>query len=165
MVGEKLSLHFLSDHQFVLELLFFLLFFDQLLQRCRHRIEGVGQSGNLIVRLHWNTMAEVAAIDVCGGVVELGYGAGHGARQAGADDERYHFNDSKRKGDEQQTKFDGLRKITQSGKQTLIDLRHSGLDADPSRTKSAAGVPIHYLHSSSESDLRVYTCCWRRHGS
>ena len=91
MVREELRLHFLSDHQFVLQLLFFFLLLDQFFERCSHRVEGIGQSGNLIVRLHWNAMAEIAAIDVGGGVIELGDSARHRASQAGADNERDRF--------------------------------------------------------------------------
>src|SRR5580700_10742774 len=102
-------------------------------------------------------MFEVATIDVCGGVVELGDGAGHGASQAGTDDERYHFNDSKDNSHKQQTKFDGLRKVTEGCKQTLIDFRYSSLHPDGCRLKFVAGVPVDYRDGRAEGDLRIYS--------
>ena len=81
----ELGLHFLGDGQFVLQSLLLLLLLDQVLDGCGHGVERVGQRSQLVVRLHRNAMAEVSAIDVFGGVIELGHGAGHGAREAGSD--------------------------------------------------------------------------------
>ena len=77
--------------------------------------------------LHRNAMAEVSAIDVLGGVVELGDGAGHGAGEAGADDQRQQFDDGENNCGEQQHVLDAGGKVAQGGEQAGIKHRRPGL--------------------------------------
>ena len=73
-------------------------------------------------------MAEVSAIDVVGGVVELGDGAGHGAGQAGPDEQRQQFDDGENNRREQQQILNPGGKVTQRGEQAGIEHRRAGLD-------------------------------------
>ena len=93
MLRVELLLHFLRDGQFILQPLLLFLLLDQVLDRLSHRIEGIRQGRQLIMRLHRNAMAEVSAIDVFSGVVELGDRARHRASQAGPDEQCQQFDD------------------------------------------------------------------------
>ena len=66
-------------------------------------------------RLYRNAMAEVSAIDVFRGVVELGHGAGHRAREAGSDPQRQQFEDGKNHCREKQRVLHAGREVTQGG--------------------------------------------------
>ena len=61
------------------------------------------------------------------------------------------FNDGKENGHEQQTEFDCGRKVAKGRKQTLIDFRHAGLNADSSRSEPVAGIPVNHRYGCKES--------------
>ena len=144
MLRVELLLHFLRDGQFVLQPLLLFLLLDQVLDRLRHRIEGVRQGRQLIMRLHRNAMAEVSAIDVFSGVVELGDRARHRAGQAGPDEQRQQFDDGENHCREQQRILNPGGKVTQRGEQAGVEHRRPG--QDPQQRPCfflRAGCPIH----------------------
>ena len=156
MLREKLLLHFLGDGQFVLQPLFFFLLLDQVLDGRSHRVERIGQGSQLVVRLHRNAVAEVSAIDVFGGIVELGHGAGHGAGEASPDEQRQQFDDRENHRREQQQILHAGGKIAQGGEQTGVEHRGPGLDPEQrARFLLLAGRPIHHRKRRSESDFAI----------
>ena len=87
-----------------------------------------------------------------GGVVELGDGAGHGAGQAGPDEQRQQFDDGENHRREQQQILHAGGKVTQRGEQAGIEHRRPSLDPEQrARFLLLAGRPIHDGKRRSES--------------
>ncbi len=154
---KQLRLHFLRDCQFALQSLLLLLLQNQLLDGFRHRVEGQRKLRQLVRGLDWNTMAEVAAINVLCGIVKVSHSSRNRACHAGADDQRNQFNHGEDDEDRQQDIFNPPGDISQGRKQVGIEHRRTGSNAHQSpRPRQSAGLPVHNPKRSAERDLTVH---------
>src|SRR5277367_2469235 len=111
-------------------------------------------------------MAEVAAIHVPGGVVELGYGLGHGASHASTDDQGHEFDDREEDKNPEENVFNTAGDISQRGKQMGIENRWPGSHSHESASPAPfASRPIHYGQRSAEGDLAIHHVGRRRERS
>src|SRR5207245_9735298 len=124
---KKLRLHFLGDHQLVLQALLLFLLNDQLFDGSRHRVEGICQLRQLIFRSHRNAMTEIATVDVLGCLIKLSHRAGDGARQVRANEQSKKLNHGKKGSDEDQSELDCGSKLAESGEKPLIKHGQAGL--------------------------------------
>src|SRR5580692_3956865 len=162
---KQLCLDFLGDDQLVFQPLFLFLLFDQLFQRSSHRVKRVGQSCDLVVGLHRNAVAEVAAIDELSAFVKLCYSSGHRAGQARADYDCDNFDQAEDNGHDQESPFDGGRDVSQGIKEAIVEFGHTRLDGDQDGVKPVARIPIHHRHRSPKGDLAVQAARRRRNGA
>ena len=99
---EEQVLHFVGDGQFAFQPLFLLLLGDQLGQRLAHGVEGLLQSGHLVLGVHLDAVRQVATVDVSGCVVEIGDRLGHTPREPDADKQGNQLNEGEEDGDASQ---------------------------------------------------------------
>ena len=155
LFGKELLLNLVRDGELVLQSLFFFLLFDQLLNRCRHRIERVSQRSQLVAGSHRNAMAEIASINVFGRGIELGNSLGHRSRQARADQQSQYLNHAENDCHEQQKELDRRGEVSQRRKQPLVKLGDTGLNADHCRVRCVSGFPVHHLNGGRKLYLAV----------
>jgi hypothetical protein len=91
-VRQERHLDVARDAQLLLHALLLRLFLQQVLDACRHRIEGFGQLPELIVGSHDDLVLEVAPPHPFGAGKQLVDGAGDRARECEAHHERGHLN-------------------------------------------------------------------------
>src|SRR5580698_5481194 len=102
-------------------------------------------------------MAEIAAIDVLGRVIELRHRLSHGASHAGTDDQGNEFDDRKEDMNPEQNVFDAAGDISQRCKQMSVENRRPGSHhykgASP---RTVARRPIDYRQWRAKGDLPVH---------
>ena len=107
------------------------------------------QIRQLVARFHGNAVAEVAAIHMLRGVVQLRHGGGHGAGHARADDQRDQFDDGEENPDADQDVGHALHEFSQRGEQMAVQDRGPGANSHErasfrfplSQSVTESGVP------------------------
>src|SRR5690242_5188982 len=111
-------------------------------------------------------MAEVSAIDVRGGIVELTYGCGYGAGEASSDEQGQQLDEGEHDRDEQQHVLAAGGEVAGCGEQAAIKMGRPGLDR-----KQGAGFgnpatsPVHEGKRRSEGDDAIENIVFRGQGS
>src|ERR1700761_2264269 len=70
---KEVGLNLLGDGDLVLQTLLLLLFLKEALQGSGHCVEGAAQFGELVITFDADAVVKVAAVDVFGRTVEIGY--------------------------------------------------------------------------------------------
>jgi hypothetical protein len=122
---KELLLHFARDGEFVFQALALLLFLDQLRDGSRHFVKRFAQSAKLIVLMNPNAVAEVAAADSQGCVVQIPNRSRNRAREDNAGDKRAHFERKKNDPGEQQKIHEQRPDGSHGRQQTAIESRRT----------------------------------------
>src|ERR1700721_4774771 len=106
-------------------------------------------------------MAEVATVDMFGGLVELGHCCSHGAGHTRADEQGDQFNDGEENSYAQQDVFDALNVLSQRLEKMRVEHRRTGPHSYRRSWFLPPGFPIdRRKRSARERDLKIHAARW-----